>query len=104
MTTKDVENNIPTKIIKKSNQDETFIDQNGDTITIYNTSSSGKITIGQGVTLESIKNSNLSEEEKELLLADMIYYQSITQEKPRQLREEEALDLIEKDLAEGIIE
>ena len=89
--------------IKTPNHNETFIDEKGDTITIYHTSGRNG-TIGQGITLESIQNSNLSEEEKELLLADMIYYQSMTQDKTIQLSEEDALNLIEYDIEEGIIE
>jgi len=90
--------------VKHQNKKETFIDPDGDTITLDNTSNSKKIIIGKGLTLESIEKLNLSEEEKELLLADMLYYEDITQNQTIHLSEDQALKLIEKDLEQGIIE
>jgi len=55
-------------------------------------------TIGEDLTLESIENADVSDEEKEGMRDDMAYYQSLhTKPKPA-LNEEEILKLIEEDI------
>ncbi len=54
--------------------------------------------IGEGLTLESIENANVSDEEKERMRDDLAYYQSIHMNSTPSLSEEEILKLIEKDL------
>jgi len=104
ITTKSTQETKAVHKVKHPNKNETFIDPDGDTITLDHTSNNKKIIIGKGLTLEKIEKLNLSEEEKELLVADMLYYEDLTRSKAIHLSEDEALDLIEKDLEQGIIE
>jgi len=60
--------------------------------------------IGKGLTLESIENMDLNKEEKELLMADMVYYQSKFNKPSKVLTFEEGLKLIADDVKNGIIE
>ena len=52
---------------------------------------------GKGLTLESIENTNVSDEEKEQMRDDMIYYQGVNAEPSEPLSEEEVLKMIEED-------
>ena len=60
--------------------------------------------LDKGLTLENIENMDVSDEEKELLIADMVYHQTSTNENARVLTYEEGLELIANDVKNGIIE
>jgi len=95
----------PMQMINHKEKYETFIDENGEKITLNTRITNHEVKIPDGLTFEKIENSDLSEEEKEILLADMIYYGDMTRnhrEKP--LTHTEALDLIRQDLENGLIE
>ena len=55
-------------------------------------------TIGEGLTLEGIENTDVSDEEKEGMRDDMAYYQSLHMKPKPALNEEEILKLIEEDI------
>jgi len=57
--------------------------------------------IGKGLTLESIENANVSEEEKERMLDDMVYYQGEHTEPSAPLSDEEIQKTIEEDIKLG---
>ncbi len=59
--------------------------------------------IGKGLTLESIENADVSDEEKGRMRDDMIYQQSINMEPSNPISDEEILKVIEKDLQAGQI-
>jgi len=60
-------------------------------------------TIGEGITLESIENADVSEEEKDRMRDDMAYYQSVHMPYRPTLNDEEILKLIKEDLKNGLI-
>jgi len=59
--------------------------------------------INKGLTLESIENANVSDEEKELLIADIVYHQTNIEDEAEVLTFEEGLELIANDVKNGII-
>ena len=59
--------------------------------------------IGKGLTLESIENADVSDEEKEEMLDDMVYNQSLKAEPSEPLSEEEIFNIIDQDLKNGLI-
>ena len=59
--------------------------------------------IGEGLTLESIENADVSDEEKEVMRADMAYYHVIHSEPSKPLNHEESIKMIEDDIKNGII-
>ena len=59
---------------------------------------------GKGLTLESIENADVSDEEKERMVDYMIYQQSLNMEPSEPLSEEEILNIIEQDLKNGLIQ
>ena len=59
--------------------------------------------IGKGLTLEGIENADVSDEEKDLMLTDMVYYQSKHMPEEPSLTEEEILQMIEQDAKNGIL-
>ena len=63
-----------------------------------------KKEIGKDLTLESIENENLSDEEKELLIADIAYHQTSIEDEAEVLTFKEGLELIANDVKNGIIE
>jgi len=54
--------------------------------------------IGKGLTLEDIENANVSDEEKERMKNDMVYYQGLHTEPSKPLSDEEILQIIEHDI------
>ena len=60
--------------------------------------------IGKDLTIEGIENADVSDEQKEILYADIAYRQSITEEEVEAMSEEEAFSLIERDVKNGILE
>jgi len=65
------------------------------------TTSSLTDTIGEGITLESIKNAAVSNEEKEIMLTDMLYYQNKHNTNNDRLTPSEIDALMTKDIEEG---
>ena len=59
--------------------------------------------IGKGLTLEEIENADVSEEEKERMKMDMIYYQSKHMPNEPALSDEEIQKMIEEDAKNGIL-
>ena len=59
--------------------------------------------IGKGLTLEEIENADVSEEEKERMRDDMVYYQGVHMDPQPTLSEEEVQKMIEEDLEKGLI-
>ena len=57
--------------------------------------------IGKGLTLESIENADVSDEEKERMIDQMVYYQSLQTSDIEPLGEEEILKMIEKHLTKN---
>lgn len=60
--------------------------------------------IGKSLTLESIENSNVSDEEKEIMRSDMAYYQSLNAEPSEPLTHEEIVKMVEDDIKNGLIQ
>jgi len=67
-------------------------------------SSSSENEIGKGLTLEGIENADVSDEEKEQMRDDMVYYESLNAEPSKPLNEEEIFNIIDEDLKNGLIE
>jgi len=59
---------------------------------------SNETSIGEGLTLESIENADVSDEEKKDMLDDLVFNYSLNMEESPSLSEEELLKIIEKDL------
>ena len=60
--------------------------------------SHAKAAIGEGLTLESIENADVSDEEKERLINDMVYHESLKEIELENLSEDEIENMIIKDL------
>jgi hypothetical protein len=60
-----------------------------------------KEEIGKGLTLESIENADVSDEEKEIMLTDMLYYQNKHNTNNDRLTPSEIDALMTKDIEEG---
>jgi len=54
--------------------------------------------IGKGLTLEGIENVDVSDEEKERMRDDLVYYQNQNTELSKALSDEEILEIIKEDL------
>ena len=59
--------------------------------------------IGKDLTLESIENTDVSDEEKEHMLDDMVYNQSINSPSSDPIGDEENLNILYEDLSSGHI-
>jgi hypothetical protein len=60
--------------------------------------------IGEGLTLESIENADVSDEEKERIIDDMAYYQGLHTEPSESLSDKEIQKMIDEDLKNGFIQ
>jgi hypothetical protein len=60
--------------------------------------SHSEAAIGEGLTLESIENADVSDEEKKDMLDDLVFNYSLNMEDSPSLSEEELLKVIEEDL------
>ena len=58
--------------------------------------------IGEGLTLESIENADVSDEEKEVMRMDMAYEHNLNSEPSEPLSYEEVREMIEQDVKNGI--
>jgi len=67
---------------------------------VQNTSNSDG-EIGEGLTLESIENADVSDEEREIMLTDMLYYQNKHNPNNNRLTPSEIEALMTKDIEEG---
>ena len=72
-------------------------------IEVYKSSHINEIIPGENITLEDIENSDATTEEKQRMRYDMLYFESLHMEAEPTLNDEEILNLIEKDLEEGLI-
>ena len=63
-----------------------------------------KTEISEGLTLESIENADVSDEEQERMLDDMAYNESLKVTDSRKLSDEEILKIIDEDLKNGPIQ
>ena len=59
--------------------------------------------IGEGITLESIENADVSDDEKKMMRDDMAYYQGLDMNPQPVLSDEEILKIIDEDLKNGFI-
>ncbi len=71
-----------------------------ESLKVTNTSNSDD-KIGEGLTLESIENADVSDEEKEIMLTDMLYYQNKHNPNNNRLTPSEIDALMTKDIEEG---
>jgi len=60
--------------------------------------------IGKGLTLESIENADVSDEEKERMRDDMAYYQGLHAEPSEPLTDETIVKMIDEDLKNGFVQ
>ncbi len=60
--------------------------------------------VGKGLTLESIENANVSDEEKGRMRDDMAYYQGLHAEPSEPLSDEDIQKMIDEDLKNGLIQ
>ena len=58
--------------------------------------------IGKGLTLESIENADVSDEEKKVMKLDMVYNQSKHMPYEPTLNEEEIINMLENDMKNGL--
>ena len=60
--------------------------------------------IGKGLTLESIDNANVSDEEREIMRSDLAYYQSLHSEPSEPITKDAIRKMMEKDLKSGLLQ
>ena len=73
-------------------------DESGHTIKVNIQPNGEEIIPGENITPESIENANVSEKEKEQMVDDMLYYQSLQKDETPSMNEEELIDLVMQDL------
>ena len=74
-----------------------------DRVSVTKESTGQEETIGEGLTLEGIENTDVSDEEKERMLDDMAYNQSLEVNDEPTVSDEEVLKIIDQDLKNGLI-